>query len=130
VVADGETNFEAVAYAEPSAPLGRELQLAELLRFIKHRRVTGTVWLTADVHYTFAQHYQPTRAGVHRLRAAEAFPANTLDAAFGSERVFVKAPTRVNVEIDGEGGEITVRLREIGGAVLFAWTLQPGLVGQ
>jgi alkaline phosphatase D len=51
---------------------------------------------------------------------AGASPANTLDAAFGPERVFVKAPTRVNVEIDGEGGEITVRLREIGGAVLFA----------
>jgi phosphodiesterase/alkaline phosphatase D-like protein len=62
VVADGETNVEAVANADPGAPLGRELQPAELLGLIKNRRVTGTVWLTADVHYTSAQHYQPTRA--------------------------------------------------------------------
>ncbi|MDQ0603523.1 alkaline phosphatase D [Streptomyces canus] len=52
---DGKPNIEAVAQGDPGAPLGRELQIAELLRFIKHRRITGTVWLTADVHYTSAQ---------------------------------------------------------------------------
>lgn len=62
VVPDGATDFEAVAQGDPGAPLGRELQIAELLRFIKHRKVTGTLWLTADVHYTSAQHYAPERA--------------------------------------------------------------------
>ena len=42
VVPDGTANFEAVAQGDPGAPLGRELQIAELLRFIKHRRITGT----------------------------------------------------------------------------------------
>ena len=56
-----QANIEAVAQGDPGAPLGRELQIAELLRYIKHRRITGTVWLTADVHYTSAQHYAARR---------------------------------------------------------------------
>lgn len=152
VVPDGATDFEAVAQGDPGAPLGRELQVAELLRYIKHRRITGTVWLTADVHYTSAQHYAPERAAfkdfapfwefVSGPLAAGGFPANALDATFGPERVFVRAPERANVspmeseqyfgevEIDGGSGELTVRLRTGSGAVLFGRTLQPGRVGQ
>ncbi|MFD4137410.1 alkaline phosphatase D family protein [Streptomyces sp. NPDC058572] len=152
VVPDGGANFEAVAQGDPGAPLGRELQIAELLRFVKHRRITGTLWLTADVHYTSAQHYAPERAAfkdfapfwefVSGPLAAGGFPANALDATFGPERVFVRAPQRANlspmespqyfgeVDIDGDCGELTVRLRAEGGAVLFSKTLQPGRVGQ
>ncbi|MEU0244414.1 alkaline phosphatase D family protein [Streptomyces sp. NPDC006235] len=149
---DGKPNIEAVAQGDPGAPLGRELQIAELLRFVKHRRITGTVWLTADVHYTSAQHYQPSRAAFTDFEPfwefvsgplnAGAFPANTLDGTFGPDRVFLKAPTTANVspadgyqffgevDIDGGSGELTVRLREQDGTVLFTKTLQPGLVGQ
>ncbi|MFF8731460.1 alkaline phosphatase D family protein [Streptomyces sp. NPDC015171] len=145
-------NFEAVAQGDPGAPLGRELQIAELLRFIKHRRITGTLWLTADVHHTSAQHYQPSRAAFTDFEPfwefvsgplnAGAFPASALDGTFGPERVFVKAPTASNVspaggyqffgevDIDGDSGELTVRLREQDGTVLFTRTLRPGLVGQ
>ncbi|MFF9571708.1 alkaline phosphatase D family protein [Streptomyces sp. NPDC014685] len=152
VVPDGATDFEAVAQGDPGAPLGRELQIAELLRFIKHRRITGTVWLTADVHYTSAQHYAPERAAfkdfapfwefVSGPLAAGQFPANALDATFGPDRVFVRAPDRANVspmespqyfgqvDIDGDSGELTVRLRAQGGAVLFSKVLRPGRVGQ
>ncbi|ANS63685.1 alkaline phosphatase [Streptomyces lincolnensis] len=149
---DGKPNIEAVAQGDPGAPLGRELQIAELLRFIKHRRITGTVWLTADVHYTSAQHYDPSRAAFKDFAPfwefvsgplnAGAFPANTLDGTFGPDRVFVKAPTVANVspaegyqffgevDIDGGSGELTVRLREQDGTVLFTQVLQPGRVGQ
>ncbi|WP_432157104.1 MULTISPECIES: alkaline phosphatase D family protein [unclassified Streptomyces] len=149
---DGLPNIEAVAQGDPGAPLGRELQIAELLRFVKHRRITGTVWLTADVHYTSAQHYQPSRAAFDDFEPfwefvsgplnAGAFPANALDGTFGPERVFVKAPTTANVspaggyqffgevDIDGGSGELTVRLREQDGTVLFTQVLRPGLVGQ
>jgi alkaline phosphatase D len=152
VGADGATDFEAIANADPGAPLGRELQIAELLRFVKHRRITGTVWLTADVHHTSAQHYLPERAAFTDFAPfwefvtgplnAGAFPASALDGTFGPDRVFVKAPDRGNVSpaegyqfygevaIDGDSGELTVRLREVGGAVLFTKTLQPGRVGQ
>ncbi|CAM5255826.1 alkaline phosphatase D family protein [Streptomyces chartreusis] len=149
---DGKPNIEAVAQGDPGAPLGRELQIAELLRFIKHRGITGTVWLTADVHHTSAQHYQPSRAAFTDFEPfwefvsgplnAGAFPASALDNTFGPERVFVKAPTAANVspaggyqffgevDIDGHSGELTVRLREQDGTVLFTKVLQPGRVGQ
>ncbi|WP_393055128.1 alkaline phosphatase D family protein [Streptomyces sp. LN549] len=152
VVADGATNFEAVSQGDPGAPLGRELQIAELLRFIKHQRITGTVWLTADVHYTSAQHYAPERAAFKDFSpfwefvtgplAAGQFPSNALDDTFGPDRVFVQAPGRANVspmetpplfgevDIDGDSGELTVRLRAQGGSVLFSKVLQPGRVGQ
>ncbi|MYX73708.1 alkaline phosphatase D family protein [Streptomyces sp. SID3915] len=152
VVPDGETDFEAVAQGDPGAPLGRELQIAELLRHIKHRRITGTVWLTADVHYTSAQHYLPERAAfkdfapfwefVSGPLAAGQFPANALDGTFGPDQVFVRAPERPNVspmespqlfgqvDIDGESGELAVSLRAQGESVLFRKVLQPGRVGQ
>ncbi|MGW3027966.1 alkaline phosphatase D family protein [Streptomyces sp. NPDC001221] len=145
-------DFEAVAQGDPGAPLGRELQIAELLRFIKHRRITGTLWLTADVHHTSAQHYHPSRAAFTDFEPfwefvsgplnAGAFPASALDNTFGPDRVFVKAPTESNVspaggyqffgevDIDGGSGELTVRLREQDGTVLFTQVLQPGRVGQ
>ncbi|MGW3037204.1 alkaline phosphatase D family protein [Streptomyces sp. NPDC001178] len=149
---EGKPNYEAVAQGDPGAPLGRELQIAELLRFIKHRRITGTVWLTADVHHTSAQHYDPSRAAFKDFEPfwefvsgplnAGAFPANALDGTFGPDRVFVKAPSTANVspaqgyqffgevDIDGDSGELTVRLREYDGTVLFTQVLQPGRVGQ
>jgi alkaline phosphatase D len=149
---EGKANIEAVAQGDPGAPLGRELQIAELLRFIKHRRITGTLWLTADVHHTSAQHYDPSRAAFTDFEPfwefvsgplnAGAFPANALDATFGPDRVFVKAPAVANVspaegyqffgevDIDAASGELTVRLREQDGTVLFTQVLQPGRVGQ
>ncbi|MEH6378091.1 alkaline phosphatase D family protein [Streptomyces sp. KLMMK] len=152
VVTDGPADFEAVAQGDPGAPLGRELQIAELLRHVKHRRITGTVWLTADVHYTSAQHYAPERAAFKDFAPfwefvsgplnAGGFPANGLDGTFGPQQVFLKAPATANVPpgrgsqffgevcIDGEGGELTVRLRDEEGAVLFTKVLQPGRVGQ
>ncbi|WP_095756415.1 alkaline phosphatase D family protein [Streptomyces xinghaiensis] len=152
VVADGSADYEAVAQGDPGAPLGRELQIAELLRHIRHHRITGTVWLTADVHYTAAHHYEPSRAAFQDFAPfwefvsgplnAGGFPAVGLDATFGPEQVFVKAPDRANVspleggqhygevEIDGDSGALTVRLIEEGGRVLFTKVLRPGLVGQ
>ncbi|MFJ2832369.1 alkaline phosphatase D family protein [Streptomyces sp. NPDC087263] len=149
---EGQPNIEAVAQGDPGVPLGRELQIAELLRFVKHRRITGTVWLTADVHHTSAQHYQPSQAAFTDFEPfwefvsgplnAGAFPASSLDNTFDPERVFVKAPTASNVspaggyqffgevDIDGDSGELTVRLREQDGTVLFTQVLQPGRVGQ
>ncbi|UQX00105.1 alkaline phosphatase D family protein [Streptomyces sp. RerS4] len=152
VVPDGATNFEAVAQGDPGAPLGRELQIAELLRHIKHQHITGTVWLTADVHYTAANHYAPERAAfgdfapfwefVSGPVGAGGFPAGRLDATFGPRTAFVESAKVANmspaenppyygeVDIDGASGELTVRLRRQGGGVLFTRCLQPGRVGQ
>ncbi|MER5729565.1 alkaline phosphatase D family protein [Streptomyces sp. NPDC002138] len=152
VVPDGTADFEAVAQGDPGAPLGRELQIAELLRHIKHQRITGTLWLTADVHYTAANHYAPERAAFQDFApfwefvsgpvGAGGFPHGRLDATFGPETAFVQSAPVANmspaenppyygeVEIDGPSGALTVRLRRQGGDVLFTKTLRPGQVGQ
>ncbi len=57
----GIISFDAVALGGGS-PRGRELELADLLAFIKHAGVRNTVWITADMHYTAAHYFDPGRA--------------------------------------------------------------------
>jgi len=64
VVYDDAANKKgSEAFAQGDGPpRGRELEIAELLRFIKTSGVVNTVWLTADVHYTAAHYYNPDKA--------------------------------------------------------------------
>ena len=94
VVPDGD-KIEAIANRDPGAPKGRELEVAELLRFIKSANVTNTVWLTADVHYTAAHYYDPNKAQFQDFEPfwefvsgplhAGTFGPNDLDPTFGPE---------------------------------------------
>ncbi len=146
--AQGRMKFEAVANGDGPA-LGRELEIAQLLSFIKHQRIRNTVWLTADVHYTAAHHYHPDRAQFQDFDPfwefvsgplnAGTFGPNTLDNTFGPELKYVKAPAagQVNlppsagmqffgeVQIDGRTAAMTVHLRDIAGASLWSTTLAP-----
>ena len=148
VVPDGAAAQEGVAQGDPGAPKGRELEFAEVLRSAHRHGVTGIVFLTADVHYTAAHHYDPARAAFRDFTPfwefvsgpahAGAFGPNPLDATFGPETVFVNAPPVANtspadgfqhfgeVRIDGESGELTVHLRDRDGAALWSRTLTPG----
>jgi alkaline phosphatase D len=147
--AAGVPRWEAIANGNPGAPLGRELEVAELLRFIKRERVRNVVWLTADVHYCAAHYYDPKSAAFNDFDGfwefvagplnAGSFGPNTMDATFGPQVVFSKAPPpgQVNlspyaglqffgeVNIDGKSGELTVDLRDLGGASVFSKTLAP-----
>jgi alkaline phosphatase D len=147
VVPDGATALEGVAQGNPGAPLGRELEFADVLRFAHRQGIGGIVLLTADVHYTAAHHYDPSRAAVGDFDPfwefvsgplnAGAFGPNVLDPTFGPEAVFVKAPPAANtspadgfqffghVAVDGRSGVMTVSLRDIDGQVLFSVDLQP-----
>src|SRR5258705_13234446 len=49
-------------------PRGRELEIADILRFIKTSGVVNTVWLTADVHYAAAHYYNPDKAQFQEFR--------------------------------------------------------------
>jgi alkaline phosphatase D len=60
--AEGFPRWEAVANGEPGSAKGRELEFAELLSYLKRRRVRNVVWLTADVHYCAAHFYDPAHA--------------------------------------------------------------------
>ncbi len=59
--AQGRAQFEAIANGDGPV-LGREFEIADLLRFIKREDVVNTVWLTADVHYCAAHYYDPGKA--------------------------------------------------------------------
>jgi alkaline phosphatase D len=144
VVPDG-TAIEAVAQGDAGPPLGREPQIAWILQQIKRRKIHNTVWVTADVHYTAAHHYDPTRAAfsdfdpfwefVSGPMHAGAFGPSALDATFGPRQVFAAVPPRANtsplegsqffgeVEIDGHSRALTVVLRDLTGAALWSTTL-------
>ena len=84
IVPDGATAFEGVAQGDPGAPLGRELEFADVLRFAHRRGIGGIVLLTADVHYTAAHHYDPSRAAVGDFDPFWEFVSGPLNAgAFG-----------------------------------------------
>jgi len=148
VVADGPTAYEAVAQGDDGAPLGRELEFADVLSYVHRCEITGIVFVTADVHYTAAHHCDPSRAAaapeftpfwefVSGPLNAGAFGPNALDATFGPKAVFVKAPPVQNtspadgfqffghVSIDGASRVMTVSLRDLDGAVLFSVDLEP-----
>ena len=140
---------EAVAQGDMGPPRGRELEFAELFRFVRDRKIRNLVWLTADVHYTAAHRYDPNRARFQDFLPfwefvsgplnAGTFGPNDLDATFGPEVVFMKTPEpgQANlppsaglqffgqVDIDGRTEVMTVRLKDLSGATLFTQELTP-----
>lgn len=141
---------EAVAQGDNGAPRGRELEIAELLRFIKTAGISNTVWLTADVHYTAAHYYNPDKAQFQDFEPfwefvsgpvhAGTFGPNDLDMTFGPELKFIKAPTAEQgqnlppsaglqffglVDIDGQSEALTVRLMDRDDKELYKVTLDP-----
>ncbi|MBB5153055.1 alkaline phosphatase D family protein [Saccharopolyspora phatthalungensis] len=146
IVPDGD-KIEGVANGLPGVPNGREAELARVLQEISRQAVRNIVWLTADVHYTAANHYAPERAAfsgfdpfwefVSGPLHAGAFGPNKLDPTFGPEQVFVSAPTRQGasplegfqhfgeVNIDGHTGQLRVDLRDQTGRSLWNKTLDP-----
>jgi alkaline phosphatase D len=152
VVYDGDRKFgsEAVAQGDGGPPLGRELEIADLLSFIKREKVQNTVWFTADVHYTAAHYYDPNKAKFQDFEPfwefvsgpihAGSFGPNDLDATFGPQLMYVKAPTKEqgqnlspafdlqffgHVAIDGTSEQMHVSLRDCNDAQLWAKTLEP-----
>ena len=151
IVEDDAVNHkgsEAIAQGDGPA-LGRELEIADLLRFIKAANVRNTVWVTADVHYAAAHYYDPGKAQFQDFEPfwefvsgplhAGTFGPGKLDNTFGPELKFVKAPGegRQNlppsagmqffghVKIDGASGQFTVTIRDRADNALYSVTLDP-----
>jgi alkaline phosphatase D len=144
--AAGQTLFDAIANGNGAA-LGRELELARLLRFLKQQRVRNVVWLTADVHYCAAHYYDPNRARFSDFDGFWEFVAGPLNAGsfgptdpddtFGTQVVFQKAPPHGNysplggyqffgqVDLDPEARTLNVQLVDLNGVTVFQKTLEP-----
>jgi alkaline phosphatase D len=149
IVTDGPTAFEALANAENGPPLGRELEIADLLKFIKDNDIRNVVWITADVHYCASHYYDPNQAQFQDFHPfwefvsgplhAGTFGPNKLDNTFGPQVKFQKAPDPglVNlppsaglqffgmIKIDGVSQVMTVSHYNINGEVLYSVDLTP-----
>ncbi|MFI3197380.1 MAG: alkaline phosphatase D family protein [Methylococcaceae bacterium] len=147
ITAQGNARWEAIANGNNGRPVGRELEIAGLLSFIKHEHVNNIVWLTADVHYAAAHYYDPTKAKTKDFKPfwefvagplnAGSFGPNSTDATFGPQVVFSKAPAAGQsnlsplaglqffgeVNIDKISKALTVDLKDINGASVFSKTL-------
>jgi alkaline phosphatase D len=151
-VADGKTEqgqdkWEAIANGDDGVPLGREIEIARLLREIKRAGIKNVVWLTADVHYTAAHYFDPNQAKFSDFSPfwefvsgplnAGGFGPNKTDATFGMQVMYQKAPAEVNappssgmqffgqVDIDAKTKAMTVTLKDLTGASLYSKTLAP-----
>ena len=146
--AQGNTLFEAVANGNGKAA-GRELEIAQVLKYIKHNRIRNTVWLTADVHYTAAHYYHPSKAQftdfdpfwefVSGPVHAGTFGPNPTDDTFGIEVKYLKAPApgQVNlpptanmqffgeVAIDAKTSAMKVMLKDWNNVTLWSTELAP-----
>jgi alkaline phosphatase D len=145
----GLVSDDAVALGD-GPPHGRELEIADVLRFIKRAGIRNTVWLTADMHYTAAHRYDPNRAVFQDfdpfwefvsgpLHAGSWGPAE-LDNTFGPTVVFQKGCTETQgenlapcfglqffgqVTIDGITNVMTVALKDVDGRQLWSVDLEP-----
>lgn len=101
VVGDERGTFENAANG-PGPALGRELEIGDLLRFIKQHNIENVVWLTADVHYAAAHYYDPEKAQFNDFLPfwefvagplhAGTFGPGTLDNTFGPQVKFTGIP--------------------------------------
>lgn len=150
---EGKSYYEAVGNADPGAPRGRELEMADLLSFMKQAKIVNTIWLTADVHYAAAHYYNPKRAAIPDSFLpfwefvagplhAGSFGPNALDGTFGPEVKFQFAPPQGSklplapsdgkqsfgtVRADARSKRLTVELHGLDGQVLEggSFTLDP-----
>ena len=128
-------------------PQRREHEIANLLSFMKRAGIRNVVWLTADMHYTAAHHYDPNRAVFQDfepfwefvsgpLHAGTWAPA-PLDNTFGPKAMFQKGCSGENlapcygmqffgrVDIDGQTEVMTVTLKDVDNRDLLSVDIEP-----
>ena len=149
VVGDGPGRYEAVANGDPDLPTGRELEIADILSFLRKERIGNVIWITGDVHYAAAHRYSPDTAAftdfdpfwefVAGPLHAGTFGPNTLDKTFGPSVRFLSIPQGMKPNqppsaglqffgkgiIDAKTRELTVSLHDLSGRKLWSITLPP-----
>jgi alkaline phosphatase D len=145
----GVISEDAIALGD-GPPERREHEIADLLSFMKRAGVRNTVWLTADMHYTAAHHYDPSRAVFREFDAfwefvsgplhAGTWGPGELDNTFGPKAMFQKGCEEGQgenlapcfglqffgrVDIDGKTGVMTVTLKDVDNADLWSVDIEP-----
>ncbi len=141
--------YEAVANADDGPPLGRELEIADLLKFIKDKAIRNVVFITADVHYATAHYYDPAQARFGEFSPfwefvagpahAGTFGPGKLDATFGPQLKFLSIPQGMKanrppsegyqffgtLQIAAASKVLTAKLHNVAGQELFSVDLEP-----
>jgi alkaline phosphatase D len=145
----GLVSWDAIAQGD-GPPCGRELEIADLLSFIRHAGIRNTVWITADVHYTAAHRYDPNRAAFQDFEPfwefvsgpihAGTWGPGVLDNTFGPQVAYQNGCTAEqgenlapcfglqffgHVAVDGADRTMTVTLKDVGDNALWSITLDP-----
>jgi alkaline phosphatase D len=145
----GLISEDAIALGD-GPPERREHEIADLLSFMKRAGVSNTVWLTADMHYTAAHHYDPNRAVFQDFEPfwefvsgplhAGTWAPGELDNTFGPEAKFQKGCSAEQgenlapcfglqffgrVDIDGRSEVMTVTLKDIDNRNLWSVDIEP-----
>lgn len=141
---------EGSAQGDNGRPRGRELEIADILSFIKRENIRNVVWITADVHYTAAHYFDPNKAAFQDFEPFWEFVAGPLnagtgrpgplDGTFGAQAVFTKGvppDTKINhgpsyglqffghVSIEGATSVMTVSLKDMDNRLLWSKQLEP-----
>jgi alkaline phosphatase D len=131
-------------------PERREHEIADLLSFMKRAGIGNTVWLTADMHYTAAHHYDPNRAVFQDFEPfwefvsgplhAGTWAPGELDNTFGPTAMFQKGCSVEQgenlapcfglqffgrVDIDGQSEVMTVTLKDVDNRALWSVDIEP-----
>jgi alkaline phosphatase D len=129
-------------------PRGRGIEIADLLVFIKRAGIRNTLWITADLHYTAAHHYDPNLAVFQDFEPFWEFVSGpihagtwtpvAMDRTFGPRVVFRNASSKEqgdnlapcfglqffgHVAIDGATEALTVTLKDVADRALWSITL-------
>jgi len=145
----GVISEDAIALGD-GPPERREHEIADLLLFMKRAGVRNTVWLTADMHYTAAHHYDPNRGVFQEFDAfwefvsgplhAGTWGPGELDNTFGPKAMFQKGCEEGHgenlppcfglqffgrVDIDGKTGVMTVTLKDVDNTDLWSVDIRP-----
>ena len=151
IVTGGENDRDSWGQNDP-AVLGRELQLRDLLFFLKNQGIKNVVSITADVHFAAAIYADPERAVFKDFNPfwefvigpinSGAFGPGQLDPSFGPEYKFVQGPATFDlpanlppsnpetqffglVEVDGQTAEFKAQIRDITGKLVYEKVLYP-----
>jgi alkaline phosphatase D len=144
----GLVSADAIGQGD-GAPAGRELEIADLLAFVRHAKIRNTVWITADMHYTAAHRYHPNRAVFQDFEPfwefvsgplhAGTWPPAPLDNTFGPRVAFAKGSEGENlapcfglqffghVAIDDATGVMTVTLKDVNDNDLWSTAIDPSV---
>jgi alkaline phosphatase D len=149
VVSHQPGRHEAVSNGDHGPARGRELEIAGLLTTLKQRRVRNVVWVTADVHFCAAHHFDPSRAAskdfdpfwefIAGPAHAGTFSTGEIDRTFGPEQRFKGTPPDMKpnrppdaglqfyglLEADPGDRALTVSLINTAGTRIYQQRLEP-----